>query len=299
MSIATRINATQGQPLVSFEMFPPRPSATASTLETLDMFAKAQPDFISVTYGAGGSTTKTSAELLAYILQNTSVEALGHFTLMGATKAELRERITLLLTQGVINFLALRGDRPANQPDWQHPADGLHTSAELVALIREIAAENPAVNAAVGQNENSVSIGVATYASVKGQQLQDTVAVLREKQDAGADFAITQVFYTVEDYIRHMDEAQRQGVHIPVIPGIAPLTDPSRLHRLQQISGVEVPDQIWKLLDQPSSERTFAAGLTATVNFIKELWDQGAPGVHIYTFNQPHPALDIVARLRD
>src|SRR5699024_3817779 len=199
MSTAPLFDAPGRGPSVSFELYPPRtPRGEETVRRTVAALAEAEPDFFSVTYGASGSTRATSRELIEEILATTSVTPLAHLTCVGASAEDLGEYIGTLLERGVRDFLALRGDPPAGEPDWRPHPHGLTRSAELVRLLRTLATDR--------HPEERVSVSVATYpggaydAAGRATVLADDVAALVEKQAAGADFAITQLFYDAGHY---------------------------------------------------------------------------------------------------
>src|SRR5699024_11116974 len=189
MSTASLVTVPSGRPTVSFELYPPRSPATAAAAwETVERLADARPDFFSVTYGASGSARDASREVVRRILRETTVPPIAHLTCVGATRAELRQLVGELVDDGVRDFLALRGDPPAGEQEWVPCPGGLSRSSELVALIREVEQER------LG-NSGGLSVAVAAYPAGSAAARGQDVAALVEKQEAGADFAITQVFY--------------------------------------------------------------------------------------------------------
>ncbi|MBD8061918.1 methylenetetrahydrofolate reductase [Oceanitalea stevensii] len=293
MSTASLVTVPRGRPTVSFELYPPRtPASEATAWETVERLAAAAPDFFSVTYGASGSTRDSSRALVRRILAETSVAPIAHLTCVGSTRAELVQFVDELIDDGVRDFLALRGDPPADQPTWVPQPDGVNTTAELVALIR-------AAELARFGTTGVLSVAVAAYpAGVSHTRTQDVVA-LRDKQAAGADFAITQVFYDVAAYVGLVEEARAAGVVLPLVAGIIPMTDPRRLRRLAQLTGVPVPEVLLdRLTAAADDEERHRIGIDATVALVEDVVSAGAPGLHLFTFNQYRPALDVVERLR-
>jgi len=287
------VTVPRGRPTVSFELYPPRtPASEATAWETVERLAAAAPDFFSVTYGASGSTRDSSRALVRRILAETSVAPIAHLTCVGSTRAELVQFVDELIDDGVRDFLALRGDPPADQPTWVPQPDGVNTTAELVALIR-------AAELARFGTTGVLSVAVAAYpAGVSHTRTQDVVA-LRDKQAAGADFAITQVFYDVAAYVGLVEEARAAGVVLPLVAGIIPMTDPRRLRRLAQLTGVPVPEVLLdRLTAAADDEERHRIGIDATVALVEDVVSAGAPGLHLFTFNQYRPALDVVERLR-
>ncbi|MDO5747557.1 MAG: methylenetetrahydrofolate reductase [Actinomycetaceae bacterium] len=296
-------------PTVSFELYPPRTTNPQSSVwERLDRLIKAAPDWVSVTYGASGSTTGNSQLVLDRVAKLGTVPAVAHLTCIGATEEQLDCQITSMLNSGVRNFLALRGDIPGGQVDWR-PGPGEYIRAvQLVELIRKVAARE--LPDGVGHHRNGtgidtaknpadyVSISVACYPAAKGQGRRNDIAALIEKQTAGADYAITQVFYDVDDYASLHRQAQVAGVSMPIIAGIIPLTDLKRLHRLESLTGVQVPQWLESIFDEPDARIRVHRLLKATFDLCQKTVASGAPGLHVYTFNRPRPTLDVLQYIR-
>lgn len=298
-------------PTVSFELFPPRrPELDETVWQRVLRMAEAGPDFFSVTYSVSPAARAASAELLRRLLVETRIPPIAHLTCVAATREEIAARVGRLLDAGVRDFLALRGDPPPGETAWHAPPDGLSRSSQLVALIRQVEDERredgclraaaPSVVALdLGVTPaDVVSVAVAAYPSGQSHTRAAELAALREKQDAGADFAITQVFYDAEAYASLCADARAAGVHIPILPGILPLTDRRRLHRLDELSGVPVPVTLDALLDTADDAERLRRGIDATLALIDRVLAVNAPGLHLYTFNQDRPALDVLEHLR-
>ncbi|QDB80607.1 methylenetetrahydrofolate reductase [Georgenia wutianyii] len=290
LSTASLLTVPRGRPTVSFELYPPRtPAAAAAAWETVERLAAAAPDFFSVTYGASGSARDASRQLVQRILAETSVTPIAHLTCVDSTREELRQLVRELVDDGVRDFLALRGDPPDGRPATR--PGGLSRSSQLVALIRDVERER--------LGGRGLSIAVAAYPAGTSHTRAQDVAALLEKQEAGADYAITQVFYDPAAYADLVAEARAAGVHLPVVAGIIPLTEPRRLTRLAALTGVPVPDDVLDLLAAaPDDEERHRVGVAATVRLAEGVIAAGAPGLHVFTFNQYRPALDVVERLR-
>jgi methylenetetrahydrofolate reductase (NADPH) len=289
------------RPTVSFELFPPRnPDAAPKLWATIQALGSARPDFVSVTYGASGKTRDTTRGLVRRLLRETSLNPIAHLTCVGTSRAEVTAVVEEFLDEGVRSFLALRGDPPADQPDWHPHPEGLETASELVTLLREIEDRRCRQSQAqkVRATVRPLSIAVAAFprgnAGTGSTRAQD-VAALLAKQEAGADFAITQVFFDAGSYLDLVAEARQAGVTIPIIPGIIPTTDPARLVRVQALTGVPVPrallDTLGSIDDDAQRHRV---GIRASVDLVNAVLDGGAPGVHVYTFNTHHAALDLL-----
>lgn len=307
VSTASRIVASTGSgsagpgPNISFELFPPRSAASVqSTWQTIEQLTTARPDFFSVTSGCTPQRRTESREFIGRLRAETSTTVVAHLTCVGATGADLRQHVADLLEDGVRDFLALRGDAPADG-QWRPAPDAPTRASELVALVREVAAEvlgDALLADDVREDADAVSIAVAAYPSGSARSRGDELAALIEKQQAGADYAITQLFYEPSAYVELVADARSAGVDLPLLPGVMPLTDPSRLERLVTLTGVAVPAWLSDLLAIPDAEERHARGVAATVELIGAVLDAGAPGVHLYTFNRHAPALEVLAGLR-
>lgn len=286
-ALPARLRARDQGPTVSFELYPPRSPRAAQTLwqRTLPALAEAAPDFLSVTYGASGSSRDTSREVVRWVAEHTDVRPVAHLTCIGSPREELRDVARGFVADGVRDFLALRGDPPAGETTWTPHPRGLHRASELVELLLE--------------TEPGLGVGVAATPSCLTPGIDPAVCgdllALRAKQDAGAGYAITQVFFEVESYTRYVAAARAAGVHLPLVPGLVPLTDPRRLRRLEEISGVPVPERILAVLDaEPDDAGREAAGLAMGAELLDAVLAAGAPGVHLYTFNQAPASLALL-----
>ena len=300
-------------PSLSLELFPPRPGRHATqTWGALDRLLGAGPDFVSVTYrpafvitgdpsGAPGRAAAPAArvrvvrernpseDVVAHVLATSAVPLMAHLTCIGYRKASVVEIVRAFLDMGVRRFLALRGDPPRGFAADDVVGELAHAD-DLVRVIREVEADY------FDDGARHLQIAVAAYpaAADRGREIE----VLAAKRAAGADLAITQVFYDVEDYLALARAADRAGVDLPILPGIIPLTDLRRLTRLEALSGVRVPEHLVRTLERSAGARTTAAGIDATLRLAAGVLDGGAPGVHLYTFNRTRPALDLVSQLR-
>ncbi|MBO3089563.1 methylenetetrahydrofolate reductase [Cellulomonas dongxiuzhuiae] len=289
------------RPTVSFELFPPRnPDAAPRLWATVRELETVEPDFVSVTYGASGRTRQTTRALVRRLLRETSLNPIAHLTCVGTSRDEVTAIVEEFLDEGVRSFLALRGDPPAGEPDWRPHPDGVDTAAELVELLRDIEKRRCGRSAAqaVRARVRPLSVAVAAFPrgnhATGGTRAQDVQALLA-KQEAGADFAISQVFFDAEAYLGLVAEAREAGVTIPIVPGIIPTTDPARLARVQELTGVPVPGRLLDLLsatDDPAERHR--RGTRAGVDLVNRVLDGGAPGVHVYTFNKHEAALDLL-----
>jgi methylenetetrahydrofolate reductase (NADPH) len=275
---------------VSFEVYPPRDQNSGQSLESSILeLAKLDPTFISVTFGAGGSSTKNSLAVLKFILQNTQAAALAHLTCVGHSFLETKDLVNQFMDEGISDFLALRGDPQPGMPS--EPKGELKSSSELVQLISQVHRER-------GNDRSDLNVAVATFPN--GHPDSDSIAqdiqALLAKQNAGADYAITQLFFFAADYVNFVKLAREAGVTIPILPGIMPVTSMQRLHRVIELTGEKNPEELAKLLSVDSKEQAKQAGIDWAANLVTELVEAGAPGVHLYAFNQHESVTQVLQR---
>jgi len=279
---------------LSYELFPPRSPAAAETLwTTIRELETTEPDYVSVTYGASGSNRDTAVELINRLLLETTLRPLAHLTCVGNSPQELAAIVGGLLDTGVRGILALRGDLPK---DASAPAAGsLRYAQDLIELIRRVEQRRSALLCA-----GKIAVGVAAYPSrhPESPSEEHDVEVLLAKQRSGADFAITQVFFETRQYADLLTRARRAGVTIPIIPGVMPLTSLRRLKRLGELTGVEPAPQLMERLAAAGSDlERLHIGVDATVDLANAALHAGAPGIHIYTFNEHQSALEVLDKL--
>jgi methylenetetrahydrofolate reductase (NADPH) len=281
-------------PGLSYELYPPRnPDAEPALWRTIRALEATRPDFVSVTYGADGSNRNTALTLLRRLLTETTLRPLAHLTCVGSTPGELTGILDALITTGVRGILALRGDE---QQGGSPSGNELHHANELVSLIRSVE-KRWAAHLCAGR----VSVGVAAYSTKHPDSPSFTqdIEVLLAKEAAGADFAITQVFFHAGDYSRLVAAARRAGLTIPIIPGVMPFTGVQRLDRLSGLAGIEPdPDLRARLAAADDDAARRRIGVRAAVDLARAALDAGAPGIHLYTFNQHAAALDVLEGLQ-
>jgi len=259
-------------PTFSFEFFPPKTDAAQlSLLETITQLEPLQPSFVSITYGAGGSTRERTRELVAWVRRDTSITPMAHLTCIGHTKLEIDEIISMYLEKGVDNILALGGD-PSTDSDQTSPSDFTYAK-DLVEHLRTNA---------------TLSIGVAAHPEVhprspdRRSDRQHLAAKLRI-----ADFAITQFFFEVDHYVQLVEELADLGVHTPIIPGVMPVTNKSQIQRMSQMSGAAFPPWLAdRLADADDPEEVQRIGIDVATQLCAQLLEVGAPGLHFYTLNR-------------
>jgi len=293
----------------SFELYPPRNSAAAAALPaTIDRLAAVHPDFISVTYGANGSSRTSSLEVLRYILDHTDVSPMAHLTCVGSSHSETNLLIREFLDAGIRRFLAVRGDPPVDAAPGESGLGELRSSAELVQLIHRVQAERepyaelavPGLDAsAVLSSREHVQIAVAAFPNghPTSHSVSQDIDTLLAKQAAGANLGITQLFFHPEDYLSFAQKAKDAGVQFPILPGIMPVTSPARLRRMLELSGEDLPsDLAIQLQIEPTEQGQREIGIAWATDFTRQLLDGGAPGIHLYTFNQHEAVLAVLER---
>jgi methylenetetrahydrofolate reductase (NADPH) len=277
-----------GQPLFSFEFFPPKDEAAAATLmETVEQLKALNPDFVSVTYGAGGSTRAKTLELVARIKHTIGIEAMAHLTCVGHSKTEIRSILKDLADHGIENILALRGDPPKGQSAFKPHPDGFHYANELAAEI-----------ARTGR----FCFGVAGYPEKhpEARTLEEDLQHLKRKVDTGAAFITTQLFFHNGHYFDFVARARALGIRVPIIPGIMPVTNFSQIQRFTAQCGATLPADFTRELEsvQVNTEAVTRAGVRHAALQGEELLRKGAPGIHFYTLNKSRATREILEHLR-
>ena len=270
---------------ISFEFFPPKTPEGAEKLRvTRRALYALQPEFCSVTFGAGGSTQEGTFGTIKEILSE-GVDAACHFSCVGATKATVREQLAILQAMGVKRLVALRGDLPSG-----YGAGGeFHYASDLVTFIR-------------AETGNAFYIEVAAYPEIHPQakSADADLNAFVTKVKAGANSAITQYFFNTDAYFRFVDDARRLGVDVPVVPGIMPITSSTQLMRFSDACGAEIPRWIRLRLqgfgDDLASIKSF--GLDVITDLCDQLRTSGVPGIHFYTMNQAAASTEIIRRLQ-
>ena len=297
------------RPPISFELFPPRTDAAALALgRTIDRLAEVDPAFISVTFGAGGSSRDRSLTVLRYMLEHTDVEPMAHLTCVGSSHAEANRLVREFLDAGVTSFLALRGDPPEGA-DPEGGIGDLESAAELVQLIHRVQEERepygqagiPGIPGAtrILERPRPERVAVAAFPTghPRSRGVNQDVDVLLAKEVAGANLAITQLFWHADDYLGFVERARAGGVTIPILPGIMPVTSAARLSRLEQLTGVPAPSELAIALEiEPDADALFDLGVEFAANLAGEVL-AGAPGLHLYTFNRHEAVLAVLDRL--
>jgi len=266
------------QASLSFEFFPPKDEDGAASLwRSYDKLLEVSPDFVSVTYGAGGSNRETSLGIVDRMAKD--ILTIGHLTCVGSTFDGTREIINRFQDAGVKSILALRGDSPIGDPEALAKGE-LKTALDLVSLVR---------------NETDLEIGVAAFPEVhpESPNMQHDAQVLALKQSAGASYAMTQLFFTVEAYLELVEAAKQAGSTMPIVPGVMPITNAARIMRMADMSHAKIPNELLAQLENASEEQARVIGMDYTIELTQSLISAGAPGVHIFSLNLAKAALEV------
>lgn len=283
---------TQKNKLLSFELFPPKTEKGYQNLiKNIAELVKLQPNFISVTYGAGGSSKMhdKTKEIVLHIQKEYKITALPHLTCIGNNETEMSEIIKFYYQNNIKNILALRGDPPKDNPDWIFPENSMKYSYELVEFIRK------------KYNEH-FSIGVAGFPEghIDCPNLELDTQYLKKKIDSGADFVITQLFFQNSDYFSYVKRLRKLGVENKIIPGILPIVNYQGAVSFCERCGTTVPPKVHELFEpyKDDKEKTMQLGIEYAINQCRELLENGAPGIHFYPLNKLEPTKSIVEALK-
>ena len=274
------------KPVISFEVFPPKPDVPIESIyQTLDSLKELDPDFISVTYGAGGSKAGDLTSGICETIQNKlGIPAIAHLPCINETKESVLEKLQSFRSKGIENILALRGDR---NPDIPPKTDFAHAS-DLIEFIRQ---------------NGDFDIAAACYPEghPEAPDIDTDIVHLKEKVDAGATHLITQLFYNNHDFYSFMDKTAKAGINVPVEAGIMPVTSKKSIERMVSLCGASIPNRLAKLMARYSGDPASlkAAGLEYAIMQILDLIENGVSGIHIYTMNNPDVARYIMEQIKE
>ena len=276
------------RPLFSFEFFPPKDdAATEALIEVVKNLRDLKPDYVSVTYGAGGSTRARTLELVTRIKNDIGIEAMAHLTCVGHSKQEIRTILDEIADKGIENVLALRGDPPKGQTEFKPHPDGFRYANELA---QEVA------------RSGRFCFGVAGYPEkhIEASSMEDDLRHLQRKVDTGASFVITQLFFQNTRYFEFVNRAQALGIRCPIIPGIMPVTNFAQIQRFASMCGASLPTSLVRELEpvQADTEAVTRIGIQYASDQCRELLQKGAPGIHFYTLNKSRATREILEHLR-
>jgi len=280
----------RGKPVFSFEFFPPKTDEAAKKLlaTVADLREIHQPDFVSVTYGAGGSTRGRTIELVSRVQSQLGITAMAHLTCGGHTREELGDILSRLAGRGLENVLALRGDAPKGETTFTPTEGGFAHASELAAFVRD---------------EHDLCVGGACYPEAHPES-PDADADLRwtqHKVEQGVSFLITQLFFDNEDYFRFVECARDAGIDVPIVPGIMPITSVSQIERFTKMCGAQIPADLHERLQRYAEDDSsvMAIGIEHAIRQCRRLLDGGVPGIHFYTLNKSHATRSILAAIRE
>jgi methylenetetrahydrofolate reductase (NADPH) len=287
MRIDDLLDAQDG-PSFSFEFFPPKtPEGEENLYTALRELKPLEPSYVSVTYGAGGSTRSKTIEIVSRIKRDFELEAMAHFTCVNATTDELRATLEELRAAGVENVLALRGDPPAGQERWTQTEGGLEFSRELVELLA---------------GEYDFAIGAAAFPEthIHATSPEDDLRHLKAKVDAGAKFLITQLFFDNRHYFEFVERARAIGIDVPILAGVMPITNIDGVKRMTQLSAADLPADLEAALESRRSDPEAVAELGVAYATLQcaELLANGCPGIHFYTLNRSPATRAILSALK-
>lgn len=275
------------EPVFSFEFFPPKTEKGEESLHrALEKLVPVDPTFVSVTYGAGGSTREKTREIVRTIQSRYGLTTMAHLTCVGHTHEEIRALLADFRDHGIADILALRGDPPAPDADWGPVENGPQHAVEVVKLAREFGV-------------NSVAVAGFPEVHPEAPSLDHDLTYLKEKVDSGADFIVTQLFFNNDTYFDYVRRARRLGITVPILPGIMPVTGVKQIKRFQELSGCIIPDRFMEHLKEYGDDdtRVQEIGLAYCAAQCVDLLRRGAPGIHFYTLNKSRACYTVYAAL--
>ena len=279
---------SKGKPVFSVEFFPPRtPEGVEGLFETVAALEPLDPDFVSVTYGAGGATRDGTVEIATRIKRDHGLEAMAHLSCVGETREGLAEILDRFEAAGIENVLALRGDPPRGEAEFRAPEGGLSSTAELAAFISE---------------RYGFTIGGACFPEVhpEAPSLEADLAYLKTKVEAGARFLITQLFFDNRAYFKFVDAAREAGIGVPIIPGVIPIASYAQVARICELCDASIPTELSAAMDGlgGDAEAETLLGVAYAAQQCEELLARGAPGIHFYALNRAPGTRAVLSALR-
>lgn len=279
---------SKGEQTFSFEFFPPKNFPSILELGiNIGQLLKLSPSFVSVTYGAGGSNQDASFNLVDYINNKIGLVTMAHYTCVNATKEKVARDLEFFREQRIENLILLRGDLPKESGNTGTPAGDFKYASDLIEFV---APQGDFCIAAAGYPE----------AHPESFNLESDIQFLKEKVEKGAEFIVTQLFFDNQLYFDYVKRARAAGVHVPIIPGIMPITNFKQIKRFTQSIGASIPSELMKALEpyQEDLNKTYEIGVEFSINQCRELLGKGAPGLHFYTLNKSRATVDIFSSIR-
>jgi methylenetetrahydrofolate reductase (NADPH) len=272
---------------ISCEFFPPREAeGIPNVLRAIDRVSTLCPDFVSVTYGAGGSTRAFTEEITMHVKLETDLEVMAHLTCVGQTKEEIHGVLERLDRAGVDNVIALRGDPPRGQSDFVPVEGGFNHSTDLIKHIKK-----------------NFQFGIAGACYPEGHtespDLNTDLRYAKLKVEKGADFLITQLFYDNNDFFEFVDRAQKFGINVPIVAGVLPILSAPQIRRFTALCGARIPSELDQQLDKYAEDDNAVRelGIEYATKQVRELWYSGVPGIHFYVLNRSYSVSKILANL--
>ena len=286
MKISEKLKSSS--PVFSFEFFPPKDEGGFQSLfQTIEKLKPSDPSFVSVTYGAGGSTRSKTVDLVGKIKNKIGIESMAHLTCVGHKKDEIVSVLESLDNCGIENILALRGDPPKGEKKFVKPEGGFGYANELVSFIK---------------SNFSFCVGAACYPEghIECENLTQDMDNLKRKVDCGVDFLITQLFFNNNHYFAFIDRAQKEGIRIPILPGIMPILNVKQSQRFTQMCGASLSASLLAKFEgvQDDLDKVREIGINHAIFQCRDLIKSGAPGIHFYTLNRSKATLAILEKLR-
>lgn len=272
----------------SFEFFPPKDEISAVDFGiNLGQLMKLSPSFITVTYGAGGSTQERTFGLVDYIQNKIGLPTMAHYTCVNATRDKVKKDLELLYERGIRNLMLLRGDPPKGQGKFTPIENGFRYASELIEFAKKL---------------DLFAIGGAAYPEkhLEAESLALDIQNLKTKVDAGADFLITQLFFDNNAYFEFVDQTQNEGIKKPIIPGIIPITNVNQIKRFGEMSGAKIPKELNEKVKehQDNPKKVYQVGMDFAIEQCRDLLENGAPGLHFYTLNKSRATVEIFETLK-
>lgn len=272
---------------VSCEFFPPREEdGIPGVFRAIDRVGAFNPDFVSVTYGAGGSTRSFTERITMQVKQETDLEVMAHLTCVAQTREEVHEVLGRLDEAGVDNVIALRGDPPRGQENFVPAEGGFQYATELIDHIR-------------ANFEFGLAAACYPEGHTESPDLDSDIRYAKEKVEKGADFLITQLFYDNKYFFEFMDRAHRAGIDVPIIPGVLPILNTAQIRRFTSLCGATIPSELNSKLDEYAEDDNAVRelGVEYASRQVEELWENGVPGIHFYVLNRSYSVSRILANL--
>lgn len=278
---------TQGKPVVSFEIFPPKPETSIDTIfATLEKLKELKPAFISVTYGAGGSSASRSIEIASKVKNHYGIETMAHLTCVNSSREQIDAVLEQMTTHNIENILALRGDPPEGQTEFRQAEGGYQYAKDLICHIKE---------------HKKYCVAAAAYPEghLECREIDQDIQYLKEKVDQGVDFLITQLFFNNNLFYKFRDKALTLGIDCPIAVGIMPVLNVSQIKRITTLCGASIPDKLIKIMDKYGAVAgdMEKAGIEYACEQIDDLISNKVAGIHLYTMNKAEQTKSIVSTL--